>query len=225
MSKCRDDLVAVTRYVTWNLDERSSGALSRALPDHTDVIGVYKIALEKGKRKNDEASEEGVRMQVSTVTENKEQAMVSMEDRENERDYKNLIQLVEEAMLSRDSNRTNVVVTGLVQYIVSNWQTAFCKMVTTKYNCYFLLPFVDQFHRFMRRELQKMYDGSGDGNGLPEVFDMAAARRSLQIYREELVNECMLNKKLQDKFAICSQMMKPQRDEPSYHRKSSSRQR
>ena len=226
MSKCRDDLVAVTRYVTWNLDERSSGALSRALPDQTDVIGVYKVAMEKGSKV--EAIEGESKAQGDG--EEKEQALVPIDDRQQERDYKNLVQLVEEAMMSRHSNRTDVVVTGLVQYIVSSWQNSFCKMVTTKYNCYFLLPFVDQFHRFMRKELQKIYDGSDDG--FPEVFDMTAARQSLQSYREELINECMLNKKLQDKFAICSQMMQPQENEsgsqrrtPSERRRQNARQR
>ncbi|GKY99394.1 hypothetical protein MPSEU_000894100 [Mayamaea pseudoterrestris] len=221
MSKCRDDLIAVTRYVTWNLDERSSGALSRALPDQADVIGVYKVALEKGNKvdaiEGDALSQDGVKPQ------DKEQALVPVDDRQHDRDYKNLVQLVEEAMMSRHSNRTDVVVTGLVQYIVSSWQNSFCKMVTTKYNCYFLLPFVDQFHRFMRKELQKIYDGSGDG--FPEVFDMTAARQSLQAYREELVNECMLNKKLQDKFAVCSQMMQPNGQEAASRRITPSERR
>jgi hypothetical protein len=221
MSKCRDDLVAVTRYVTWNLDERSSGALSRALPDQADVIGVYKVALEKGSKV--EAIEGDTKSQDEGKAETKEQALVTVDDRQQERDYKNLVQLVEEAMMSRHSNRTDVVVTGLVQYIVASWQSSFCKTVTTKYNCYFLLPFVDQFHRFMRKELQKIYDGSDDG--FPEVFDMTAARQSLQTYREELINECMLNKKLQDKFAICSQMMQPQEKDSGLQRKSSSERR
>jgi hypothetical protein len=219
MSKCRDDLVAVTRYVTWNLDERSSGALCRALPDETDVIGVYKVALERGNKA--EADEGASKPGTPAATDSKEQALVSTatDEREQERDYKNLIQLVEEAMMSRHSNRTNFVVSGLVQYIVSNWQNSFCKMVTTKYNCYFLLPFVDHFHRFMRTELQKVYEGSGDG--FTEVFDMTAARRSLQVYRDELVNECMLNKKLQEKFAMCSKMMKPSKEESGSKRKVS----
>lgn len=211
MSKCRDDLVAVTRYVTWNLDERSSGALSRALPDQTDVVNVYKVALEKG---NKALENNGGSKGQETAPEEKEHALIpsTSDDREQERDYRNLVQLVEEAMLSRDSNRTNVVVGGLVQYIVSNWQNSFCKMVTTKYNCYFMLPYVDQFHRFMRKELQKIYDGTGDG--FTEIFDMSAARRSLEVYREELMNECMLNKKLQEKFLVCSQMMKRPEDDP-----------
>jgi hypothetical protein len=174
-------------------------------------VNVYKVALQKGNKALEDSGEAKGQ---DSVPESKEHALVPSvsDDREQERDYKNLVQLVEEAMLSRDSNRTNVVVGGLVQYIVSNWQNSFCKMVTTKYNCYFMLPFVDQFHRFMRMELQKVYDGTGDG--FTEIFDMSAARRSLEIYREELTSECMLNKKLQEKFLVCSQMMKRPDDDP-----------
>ena len=40
MLKCRDDLVAITKYVSWNLDERTSSALSRALPDLPEPGGA-----------------------------------------------------------------------------------------------------------------------------------------------------------------------------------------
>jgi hypothetical protein len=130
-----------------------------------------------------------------------------------ERDYQNLLQLVEETIVSRDTNRTNVVVTSLVQHIVSNWREQFCKAVTTKYNCYYMLPFVDQFHRFIRTELQKVY--AGDGNDLTDVFDLAAVRRNLQKHREDLLNECMANKRIQEKFRMCSQQIRPQEGNPT----------
>ena len=55
MEKCRDDLVAITRYVTWNLNEKGSGALSRALPDQADVVSVYRVAVDaagQGEKKD-----------------------------------------------------------------------------------------------------------------------------------------------------------------------------
>lgn len=38
--RCRDDLKALTRFVTWDLHERSAGALQRSLPDRS-VIYTY----------------------------------------------------------------------------------------------------------------------------------------------------------------------------------------
>jgi hypothetical protein len=96
---------------------------------------------------------------------------------------------------------------------VSNWREQFCKAVTTKYNCYYMLPFVDQFHRFIRTELQKVY--AGDGNDLTDVFDLAAVRRNLQKHREDLLNECMANKRIQEKFRMCSQQIRPQEGNPT----------
>jgi len=205
MSKCRDDLVAITRYVTWNLDERSSGALTRALPDHTDMVSVYKVALRAKKDDDVNLSDEmdGGGQLTEAV---RPLTPVAERRRNDERDYQNLIQLVEEAVMTRNANRTNVVVGGLVQHIVSNWQEQFCRSVTTKFNCYFMLPFVDEFHRFVRKELQKVYEG--DGEELSDVFDLSAARRSLKTRREELMNECLANKKLQEKFRMCSRMMR-----------------
>jgi hypothetical protein len=211
MSKCRDDLTAITRYVSWNLNERGSGALCRALPDQTDIVTVYRVAVEasqKGATK-DQKTKRGQgtddKSEAKEVSKQEPLAPIATGPRTVDRDYRNLMQLMEEAVMSRDANRTNMVVGGLVQHIVAGWRLQFCGSVVTKFNCYFMLPFVDEFHRFIRKELQKLYDG--DEDGLAEVFDLAAARRSLKKTRDDLYNECMANKRLQDKFRLCSQML------------------
>jgi hypothetical protein len=219
MGRCRDDLTAITKYVMWNLNERGGGALSRALPDHTDLVSVYQVALEtnseeetnaKDKNKKDRRSKNDSNDNAKGTTGQLTEAgsMGKLVDRRGvDRDYHNLLQLMEEAMSSRTSNnnRTNMVVGGLVQHIVSGWTLQFCQSVTTKFNCYFMLPFVDDFHRFARQELQKTYDGETDS--LAEVFDMTAAREALQKHRDHLIKECLENKKLQSKFQSCAEMM------------------
>ena len=70
---------------------------------------------------------------------------------------------------------------------------------------FFMLPFVDDFHQFMRRELRRVYE---EGNSMNEVFDLVAARRALEVRRQELLNECMANKRLQEKFVKLSKMMR-----------------
>lgn len=47
--RCRDDLKALTRFVTWDLHERSAGALQRSLPD-THMIQVYTMQAETTRR-------------------------------------------------------------------------------------------------------------------------------------------------------------------------------
>lgn len=167
------------------------------------MISVYKVALRAKKEvPPDDESTAGN----GQLTEAQPLTPVAESSRAVERDYHNLVQLVEEAVMTRNANRTNLVVGGLVQHIVSNWQEQFCRSVTSKFNCYFMLPFVDEFHRFVRNEIQKVYEGEGDD--LTDVFDLSAARRSLRTHREELLNECLANKQLQDKFRMCSRMMR-----------------
>ena len=230
MTKCHQDLKALTKYVTWNLDQRGSGALARALPDQTNLFSVYQVAVKnqeriearddsadqntnsnkrdnkKGKSRGKDA-DSGVLTPVDSPPPNR--MMMSHHNQGAlERDYHNLVQIMEEVAMSRHANRTNIVVGGLVQHIVSHWREQFSKAVTAKYNCFFLLPFVDDLHAYLRAELQKIY--SGDGDALSDFFDLTAARRALELHRDELVSETMANKQLQDKFQMCSRIMRKQ---------------
>jgi len=135
---------------------------------------------------------------------------IDARDAPAEADYYNLLQLMEEAACSRDATRTNMVVGGLVQHIVSQWRETFARSVTTKFNCYFLMPFVNDFHKQLQKELWKVYEGGGEN--ICEVFDLTAARRLLEQRREDLMNECAANEKLQQKFDMVSKMMREQQE-------------
>lgn len=214
MVRCRDDLTSMTRFVTWDLQERGGGALRRALPDQQDIVSVYQVAIDaskKGQPKQVEDSK-GRKSGVVSTREDSSSALSPIEEVEDnkERDYANLVQLMEEALCTRDSNRTNLVVGGLVQHIVQQWREAFCKSAITKFNCYFMLPFVDDFHRYLRGELHKVSEG--DGSELSDIFDLSAARRGLQQQVEQLRNECSANRKLQDKFSMVAKMMQREQE-------------
>lgn len=47
LTRCRDDLTALTRFVTWDLHERSAGALRRSLPD-SSMVHIYSMAVSNG---------------------------------------------------------------------------------------------------------------------------------------------------------------------------------
>jgi hypothetical protein len=217
MARCHDDLTALTRFVTWDLNERSSGALKRSLPDQTDIVAVYKVAVKaanekgKGKKGDDNTLMKG---QLNDSSSSSSTLMpINNDDTNSERDYHNLLQLMEEAACSRDSNRTNMVVGGLVQHIVSQWRETFSRSVSTKFNCYFLLPFVDEFHKYLREELQRVYEGGGEAVG--DVFDLTVARRGLQQKRADLMTECEANTELQQRFDSVSKMMNEQQQSSS----------
>jgi hypothetical protein len=204
----------MTRFVTWDLQERGGGALRRALPDQQDIVSVYQVAVEASKKSQPKQVEDskGRKSGVVSTREDSSSALSPIEDVEDnrERDYANLVQLMEEALCTRDSNRTNLVVGGLVQHIVQQWREAFCKSAITKFNCYFMLPFVDDFHRYLRAELHKVSEG--EGSELSEIFDLAAARKALQQRVNDLRNECAANRKLQDKFHMVAKMMQREQE-------------
>jgi hypothetical protein len=221
MRRCHDDLTALTRFVTWDLNERSSGALRRSLPDQTDIVSVYQVAVKAAKKgsepekpsiKGGKGAQNAVAPGGGNVARPTSSVLTPINDHEenSERDYYNLLQLMEEAACARDANRTNLVVGGLVQHIVAQWRETFGRSVTTKFNCFFLLPFVDEFSRYLRRELQKVYDG--EGTDLCDAFDLSSARRALQQQRQELLNESAANKRLQGKFESVSRLMRQEQE-------------
>ena len=223
MRRCMDDLTAMTRFVTWDLNERSSGALRRSLPDQTDIVSVYQVAVKAGRADDDHDGNDHHKDDkgkgkslVKAPKGGGDNGLTPLRDtrvaESAERDYYNLLQLMEEAACSRDANRTNLVVGGLVQHIVAQWRESFGRAVTTKFNCYFLLPFVDGFHRFLREEIQKCTGEGAGGEGCPDVFDLGAARRSLERQKEDLLSECAANKKLQEKFEEASRLMREEQE-------------
>jgi hypothetical protein len=229
--RCKDDLRALTRFVTWDLSERSSGALQRSLPD-TSMVQIYSIAVESthrsksrksayaqkargngrsrqssaGGRHQDGATRDGaggndVNESVSVLDQWEAANAAGLEPRAagatSQRDYYNLMQLMEEASCSRDEARTNAVVSALVRHIIASWREHFARSVAMKFNCFFMMPFVDDFPSYLRMELDKVYDGD-----VSELFDIAEARSALQHRRDELIAECKACHAIQAKFDL-----------------------
>lgn len=217
MMRCHDDLNALTRFVTWDMHERSSGALQRSLPDQTDIVSIYQVAVKAATKTTDDNDDEAIESSSGggkTIARQKADGLkpVSEISGNVERDYHNLLQLMEEAACTRNAGRTNMVVGSLVQHVVSQWTDTFSRAVTTKFNFYFLLPFVEEFHKYLRLELQRVYEGEGELVG--DVFDLTAARRALQQKRQDLMSECQANIQLQAKFAKVTNQMRREQEKP-----------
>ena len=39
--------MAITKYVTWNLDQQGVGAITRSLPYQTNLFSVYQVAVKQ----------------------------------------------------------------------------------------------------------------------------------------------------------------------------------
>ena len=80
-----------------------------------------------------------------------------------------------------------------------------------KFNCFFLMPFLDDFPAYLRNELDTLYDG-----GVNELFDITEARQALQNTRMELVAECEANSKLQRRFDLINSQIREKNIEQNY---------
>ena len=91
-------------------------------------------------------------------------------------DYHNLMQLTEEMLSGRDTGRTNSVVSALVEYVIRSWREHFARTIAMKFNCFYLMPFLDEFPAYLRNELEKMHE-----NGeVDELFDIYEAREDFR---------------------------------------------
>jgi len=195
LERCKDDLRGMTRFVTWDLKERGSIAVQNSLPT-TEMVEIYALAVKDRREKDGSKKKKGLEA-------SKERAVITTQEEIDldqaavmqRRDSRDLLHLMEEVTCMRDTNRTCAVVSALVRHIVTAWRTSFAQNVAMKFNCFFLLPFLDEFPFILRTELDKLYDGD-----MSHLFDMREARAELERRVRDIELETKSNKKLQSKF-------------------------
>lgn len=222
LNKCKDDLKGMTRYVTWDTEGKGgSAALYKSLPTPKRMVEVFQLAYDSKEKKQQSTKSEAQKRKekdsaksmsldekimgewgsaTKSSSSSSETALVSgssMEDETQVTEYFELMQLMEEMLAGRQGGRTTTVVITLVQYIITSWRNHFAKTVAMKFNCFFLMPFLDDFPSYLRDELDNMYD-----EGVGELFDITEARLALQNKKSELVAECEANSKLQRRFDL-----------------------
>lgn len=245
LSRCEDDLRGMTRFVTWDLQERGSLAVQASLPSK-ELVGVYALTMEKQRRritgdgeadmpppepsrkrgskkqKNAKNSKNGgndvldewysanaysqdsyggygdmSRSGSEVMQHGRHEVDASMDEKSlaRQRDQIDLLTLMEQVSCMRDGNRTHKVVSTLVQHIVRAWRMSFAQSVAMKFNCFFLLPFLDEFPFYLRSQLDKMYEGD-----LNHLFDISEARSHIEKKLMDLEGEYKANLHLQSKF-------------------------
>ena len=193
LSKCRDDVRGLTRYVTWDSDGRGgSSSLYKNLPTPKRMAEIYAVAVEKtpalpsisasgGGSNNKDSNKNSMKKNgwgrpsggssaadrvlsdwssangdsptgnlVATPRTADSSAVTGLWDESAQvADYHNLLQLTEEMLAGRKSDRTNTVVTAIVQHIIKTWTDHFARTVSMKFNCFFLMPFLDEFPSYL----------------------------------------------------------------------------
>jgi hypothetical protein len=195
LERCYSDLKSMTRFVTWDLNERGSGAVSSSLAG-SSLVQIYSMTLEA-------QHDRSRRRPTARIHSQRDDEQSSMELWENEsdaggqQDQRDFMQLVTEATTMRNTNQTFAIITTLVQHIVQSWRQHFAQSVAMKFNCFFLMKFIDDFPAYLRKELDSIYE-SGD---LERVFNIGDARALLEAKRDSLLTARRDNAALQAKFA------------------------
>jgi len=215
MSRCHDDITALTRFITWDIKDSAGPAmLARSLPDDTDAVGIYKVAVESANKgadnettnkKNDKSrrSKKNSPNKEESVGKDLVASNSSGDNNISTEQYTDLVHLMEEqysGMLTRnDPDRTDTLISHLVQHIVSQWRINFCKSTIQKINCYFLMPFLDEFSKYIRMQL--------DNVDMDEFLELSYMKNKLVKKREDLLRESKQNEILQEKFSNLQKTM------------------
>ena len=102
-----------------------------------------------------------------------------------------------------DTDKTSAVINALVSHLSYKWRSNFARQVATKFNCFFLLSFMEEFNEYLRLELDKVYSGTSTlitaGNSVGSLFDLREMSSKLEEAERELEREldkAMFKKKM-----------------------------
>lgn len=103
-----------------------------------------------------------------------------------------------EDLLGSRVGSNGLVVKALIRFILRSWQEQFAKSVVTKFNCFFLLPFIDTFPSYLRKEIDRIQKERERSH--VNSLEIEERRMELQNTRASLIAECKANLNLQSEF-------------------------
>lgn len=210
--RCKDDLQAMTRFVTWDLASQggdATHALKTALSpmpalagadddnvDHVLVGDLDDEPVNLGVGADGALGED----EETVVREWKRLARSTDDEQQPEPTSAEIVEALatdsaHEIFGSAESSlNSKKMVAVLVKRIASAWREHFARTVAVKFNCFFLVPFVDRFPLTLRESLDDVFDNNSD------LFDVSNARKALEARRDLLQQELDANNKLHNTF-------------------------
>ena len=191
--KVQEDLRSTTEFVSWSLHSGNSGALrsilgtavSEATPSSSETAPppISGSGNGNGKQQQQQQSQHKVQQQNSN-------------GREETHSRTKLVDLVENTLWSRAlAGVTHDVVAALVEQVFNGIRDHFVQAAELKFNCFFLMPLINNFPARLRSEMEQAFARDTDG-----VFDVAAARSALEKQTERLQREMSQMERIQEKF-------------------------
>ena len=128
-----------------------------------------------------------------------------------------LLGLVEDLLGGRNAIRSVALIRALIQIIVKSWQEQFAKNVVMKFNCFFLVPFIDSFPSHLRSEVQRIYANEEANLALQRERETQVAKERLLRTRNTLMAECDSNMDLQQQFSSILTALSLQQGKQQHH--------
>mmetsp|Transcript_6500 Transcript_6500/g.16496 ORF Transcript_6500/g.16496 Transcript_6500/m.16496 type:complete len:950 (-) Transcript_6500:84-2933(-) len=207
VARCRDDLEAMTRFVTWDLASSSDATSSMAAaleptPDLAQNVQADMAAARSALDNPRSAKKSKARRWFSARDESAVEAAIVDDWRDAFGEQNDNVDVLKQTLATPIGSLSPVtppheVVGSLVRRIAAAWREHFARTVAVKFNCFFLMPFVDDFPLYLREHLD---DEVNSSEGCPDLFDVARARAALEKRRDDLANELAANAKLCDTF-------------------------
>jgi len=208
VARCRDDLEAMTRFVTWDLASSSdaTSSMAAALEPTPDLaqnvqadMAAARSALDNPRSSSKKSK---ARRWFSARDESAVEAAIVDDWRDAFGEQNDNVDVLKQTLATPIGSLSPVtppheVVGSLVRRIAAAWREHFARTVAVKFNCFFLMPFVDDFPLYLREHLD---DEVNSSEGCPDLFDVARARAALEKRRDDLANELAANAKLCDTF-------------------------
>ena len=168
--KCHADLKSTTQFVTWSLHSGNKEGLRSVLSPNEN---------------ESDAREDRRRGGGELVTTEKDLKRCKLTD------------LVENTLWNRTMKSITVdIVDMLVRQIFYGIRAHIVQSVELKFNCFFLMPLINDFNAFLRNEMEDAFDIS-----LDSVFDVKSVRSALEQRRHKLESELEQMERIQAKFA------------------------
>ena len=112
------------------------------------------------------------------------------------------------------------MVENLVKRIASAWREHFARTVVVKFNCFFLMPFVDEFPLALREKIDDLFSAAKEKRTIEGGYpDLDSARQNLENTVKSLEIELDANTRLHTKFQRIQRSLGiPNADLPGHNR-------
>eukprot|EP00250_Pteridium_aquilinum_P017451 c23631_g1_i1 orf=300-3137(-) len=201
--KCMEDLMSTTRYVTWSLHTKNRTGLHQFLDTYSANEGSSLNASTTVNATPSDAT-------IGTAGSGNKQDIKQRQELKGNSSAPNsesvtlqtpqarLVDLLESTLWNRRlAPSSEEIVNALVAQIFEGIRDHFVTAAELKFNCFFLMPVVDKFPALLREDLEAAFE-----EDLDNVFDVAQARRALEVQKSDLELELRRVDKLKEKFAI-----------------------